>query len=181
MTSERECFVYIVLPGATEFVTAGRFRLIDEGEGGVGEFVYGRTYRARDDAVELDPVELRLSGQVYETARMDGFFGAIRDSMPDSWGRCMIECNAGLAELAEFDYLIQGPDDRAGALGFGLGVQAPEPRRLFNRTLVLGDLQREANAIVEDNREWAGPAGDRAEELLLLGTSMGGARPKAVV
>ena len=62
MTSERECFVYIVLPGATEFVTAGRFRWVDEGAGGAGAFVYGRSYRARDDAVELDPVELRLSG-----------------------------------------------------------------------------------------------------------------------
>ena len=27
MTSEDECFVYIVLPGETEFVTAGRFLL----------------------------------------------------------------------------------------------------------------------------------------------------------
>ena len=142
MTSERECFVYIVLPGATEFVTAGRFRWIDEGDGGVGEFVYGRSYRARDDAVELDPVELRLSGQVYETARMDGFFGAIRDSMPDFWGRRVIERNAGFAELVEFDYLMQGPDDRAGALGFGLGVEPPGPRRQFNRTLDLADLQR---------------------------------------
>ena len=181
MTSERECFVYIVLPGATEFVTAGRFRWIDEGDGGVGEFVYGRSYRARDDAVELDPVELRLSGQVYETARMDGFFGAIRDSMPDFWGRRVIERNAGFAELVEFDYLMQGPDDRAGALGFGLGVEPPGPRRQFNRTLDLADLQRAADTIVDDDREGAEPAGDRVEELLLLGTSMGGARPKAVV
>ncbi len=27
MTSEGECFVYIALPGETEFVTAGRFRV----------------------------------------------------------------------------------------------------------------------------------------------------------
>ena len=181
MTSERECFVYIVLPGATEFVTAGRFRWVDEGAGGAGAFVYGRSYRARDDAVELDPVELRLSGQVYETARMDGFFGAIRDSMPDFWGRRTIQRNAGFVELAEFDYLMQGPDDRAGALGFGLGVEPPGPRRLFYRTLDLDDLQRAADAIVADDREHTGPAGDRVEELLLLGTSMGGARPKAVV
>ena len=181
MTSERECFVYIVLPDATEFVTAGRFRWIDEGTGGVGEFVYGRSYRARDNAVELDPVELRLSDRVYETARMDGFFGAIRDSMPDFWGRRLIQRNAGLAELAEFDYLMQGPDDRAGALGFGLGVEPPGPRRLFNRTLELEDLQRAADAILDDDGDRAGSAGERAEELLLLGTSMGGARPKAVV
>ena len=181
MTSERECFVYIVLPDETEFVTAGRFRWVDDGDRGIGQFVYGRAYRERADAVEIDPVELHLSNRVYETARMDGFFGAIRDSMPDFWGRRVIERNAGLTELAEFDYLMQGPDDRAGALGFGLGVEPPGPRRLFNRTLDLEDLQRAADSVMEYDRGHAGPAGDRAEELLLLGTSMGGARPKAVV
>ena len=72
MTSERECFVYIVPPSATEFVTAGRFRWTEEGAAAVGRFVYGRSYRDRADAVELEPVELRLSTQVYETARMGG-------------------------------------------------------------------------------------------------------------
>ena len=182
MSSERECFVYIVPPGATEFVTAGRFRWTEEdGAGAVGRFVYGRTYRERADAVELDPVELRLSGQVYETARMEGFFGAVRDSMPDFWGRRVIERNAGFTELAEFDYLLQGPDDRAGALGFGLNVEPPAPRRRFNRTLDLARLQRAADAVVADDPHLAGSAGQQAEELLLLGTSMGGARPKTVV
>ena len=182
MSSERECFVYIVPPGATEFVTAGRFRWTEEdGAGAVGRFVYGRTYRERADAVELDPVELRLSSQVYETARMEGFFGAVRDSMPDFWGRRVIERNAGFTELAEFDYLLQGPDDRAGALGFGLNVEPPAPRRRFNRTLDLARLQRAADAVVADDPHLAGSAGQQAEELLLLGTSMGGARPKTVV
>ena len=181
MTSERECFVYIVLPDATEFVTAGRFRWVDDGDGGVGQFVYGRSYRERTDAVELDPVELRLSDRVYETGRLDGFFGAIRDSMPDFWGRQVIRRNAGLAEPGEFDYLMQGPDDRAGGLGFGPGVEPPGPRRLFNRTLELEDLQRAADAVLAGDRERAGPAGERVDELLLLGTSIGGARPKAVV
>ena len=181
MTSERECYVYIVLPDTTEFVTAGRFRWTDDGAGGVGRFVYGRTYRARADAVELDPVELRLSGRIYETARMDGFFGAIRDSMPDYWGRRVIERNAGLEDLAEFDYLMQGPDDRAGALGFGTDAAPPETRRRFNRTLDLARLQHAADAIFEQDPAQGGSARVRAEELLLLGTSMGGARPKAVV
>ena len=181
MTSERECFVYIVPPGATEFVTAGRFRWDDDGTAAVGRFVYGRSYRERADAVELDPVELRLSGEVYETARMQGFFGAIRDSMPDFWGRRVIERNAGFTELAEFDYLMQGPDDRAGALGFGLNVEPPAPRRRFNRTLDLARLQRAADALIADDPDFAGSVGQQIEELLLLGTSMGGARPKAVV
>ena len=181
MTSERDCFVYIVPPGATEFVTAGRFRWIDDGAAAVGQFVYGRSYRERADAVELDPVELRLSAEVYETARMQGFFGAIRDSMPDFWGRRVIERSSGSTELGEFDYLMLGPDDRAGALGFGPAVEPPAARRRFNRPLDLGALQQAADAVLADDREAAGASADRVEELLLPGTSMGGARPKAVV
>ena len=182
MTSERECYVYIVPPGATEFVTAGRFRITPAPEGGaVGEFVYGRRYLEREDAVELDPVELRLRRGPYETARMQGFFGAIRDSMPDFWGRRIIERNAGHTQLEEFDYLMQGPDDRAGALGFGLNVVPPVPKRVFNRALDLERLQVAADAIINDEPDIAGSAAGQTEVLILLGTSMGGARPKAVV
>jgi serine/threonine-protein kinase HipA len=181
MISERECYVYIVPPGETEFVTAGRLRVTEGAGGPVGAFVYGRSYRERPNAVELDPLELRLSGQVYETARMGGFFGAIPDAMPDFWGRRVIERNAGLTELEELGYLLQGPDDRAGALGFGLNVEPPAPQRQFNRTIDLERLQNAADAIVADDPDGAGSAGHQVEELLLLGTSMGGARPKAVV
>jgi serine/threonine-protein kinase HipA len=182
MTSERECYVYIVPPGTTEFVTAGRFRVSPTPDGeAVGEFVYGRRYLERDDAVELDPVELRLRKGLYETARMEGFFGAIRDSMPNSWGRRVIEKNTGHTQLEEFDYLIQGPDDRAGALGFGLNVEPPAPQRAFNRTLDLERLQVAADAVINDESDIAGSAAGQVEDLMLLGTSMGGARPKAVV
>ena len=143
--------------------------------------VYGRTYRERRDPVEIDPVELRLSNQIYETARMGGLFGAIRDAMPDFWGRRVIERNTGLTRLEEFDYLLQGADDRAGALGFGLNAEPPAAQRRFSRTLDLERLQRAADAVVTDDPDLAGSAGTQVEELLLLGTSMGGARPKAVV
>jgi serine/threonine-protein kinase HipA len=182
MTSEHECYVYIVPPGATEFVTAGRFRVSPTPDGeAVGEFVYGRRYLERDDAVELDPVELRLRRGLYETARMQGFFGAIRDSMPDSWGRRVIEKNTGHTQLEEFDYLMQGPDDRAGALGFGLNVEPPAQKRTFNRTLDLERLQVAADAVINDEPDIAGSAAGQMEDLLLPGTSMGGARPKAVM
>ena len=182
MTSERECFVYIVLPGETSFVTAGRFRVTPtRGGANVGSFVYGQSYLARANAVPLDPVELRLRRGPFETARMDGFFGAIRDAMPDSWGQRVIERHAGVAKLEGFDYLLQGPDDRAGALGFGLNVEPPAPRRKFNRTLDLGRLQQAADAVISDDPSLAGSAAQQVEEFLRLGTSMGGARPKVVV
>jgi hypothetical protein len=44
----------------------------------VGRFVYGRSYRARPDAVALDPINLPLSPQTYQTARLGGVFGALR-------------------------------------------------------------------------------------------------------
>lgn len=174
MTSSRECFVSIVLPGKTEPVLAGRLRVSQTYEGtSLGRFVYGRSYLDRPDAVELDPVELRLSGTVYETARMDGIFGAIRDSMPDYWGRHLIELGTGQAVFQEMDYLLAGPDDRAGALVFGTDTCLPEPRRVFHSIDDLPKLQAFADRVSLDD---VGPPG-----LADCLTSMGGARPKAVI
>ena len=182
MTSNHECYIYIMLPGSTEFITAGRFRVEQTGDDmPVGQFVYGRSYLQRPDALEFDPVELRFSDKTYETAQMHGFFGAIRDAMPDYWGRRVIEKHTGRVELEEFHYLMESADDRAGALGFGLDVEPPAPKRKFNRTLNLEQLQTEAEAIMNDDPLLSGSATDQVGELMLLGTSMGGARPKTVV
>lgn len=183
MTSEQTCFIYIVLPGTTEFVTAARFQITQTRNGiPIGELVYGKKYLSRSDAVELDPAELKLGQQQYQTAKMNGFFGAIRDAMPDYWGRKVIEHNS-LKHLEEFDYLLLGPDDRAGALGFGLNVEPPAPLHHFNKTLDLEKLQEIANIIINDGSIERIDHHDASqiEKLLLAGTSMGGARPKAVV
>lgn len=81
MSSERECFVYIVLAPRTEFVTAGRFRVTQTRDGvPLGQFVYGRSYLQRKDAVEFDPVELRLASRTYETVRIAVF--SARSAIP---------------------------------------------------------------------------------------------------
>jgi serine/threonine-protein kinase HipA len=180
-----ECFVYMTLPGETEAVTAGRFELATRRQGVVtGRFVYGRSYIARPNAVEIDPVALKLSSRVYETVLMKGVFGALRDAGPDYWGRRVIEKHSGLPEFGEIDYLLHSPDDRAGALGFGLGQTPPAPMRRFNQTIDLEKLQMLADALIRDDPPPSGMDAvglAQAEDLLLLGTSMGGARPKAVV
>ena len=59
MTSE--AFVYLMLPATTQFVTAGRIVLSTDPLGiTTGRFVYGRRYLAREDAVPIDPIELKL-------------------------------------------------------------------------------------------------------------------------
>ena len=181
MTSNTECYVYITLPRRTDFVTAGKFDLGKDRQGTpIGRFVYGRSYLARDDAVPIDPIELKLDGKTYENRLLNGVFGALRDASPDYWGRRVIEKHAGVAELAELDYLLRSPDDRAGALGFGLGQEPPAPRRQFNRTMDLEKLQAIADAIIEDEDLLNDPDAQQVYELL-GGTSMGGARPKTVV
>ena len=176
------CYVYITLPNQIEPITAGRFTLNTNRQGIViGRFVYGKTYLARHDALPLDPVELKLTSQVYETVVMNGVFGALRDASPDYWGRRVIERHVGQSQLGEIDYLLYSPDDRAGALGFGLNQTPPAPKRKFNQTLELAKLQDIATAIINDEELPVDPSETQALELMLAGTSMGGARPKAVV
>lgn len=181
MTSDRRCFVYIFLPGKVEPVTAGTFAV--QGGGGAlrGQFAYDQEYLEREDAVALDPVELHLSTQLHETARMEGFFGAIRDSMPDDWGRRMLERQKGLPRLEEFDYLMEGPDDRAGALGFGTTPTPPEDSHCFGSLGSLVRLQEVADAVARDAPVPADSDEERILSLLQAGTSMGGARPKVSI
>jgi len=183
MTSKRasECFVSITLPGSVSAVTAGRF-VLEESSGGVpyGRFVFGRSYLENPNAIDIDPVQLKLSESTYETFQLNGVFGALRDAGPDFWGRRVIEKRAGKPRLGELDYLLNSPDDRAGALGFGVHVAPAAPRRRFNRTLDLAKLQELAEALVTDDIP-ADPDAAQVQDLLLLGTSMGGARPKTVI
>jgi serine/threonine-protein kinase HipA len=179
--SPRECFVYITLPGKVSAITAGKFVLDQTGSGTpLGRFVYGQSYLQNREAVAIDPIELKLSNTTYRTVHLKGVFGALRDAGPDYWGRRVIEKHAGKTVLGEMDYLLDSPDDRAGALGFGLNNVPPAPLRKFNQTLDIAKLQGLADALIK-NEIPSDPAAPQVQELMLLGTSMGGARPKAVV
>lgn len=176
------CFVYITLPGEVLPVTAGKF-VLQPGKSGlpVGRFVYGKSYLARPDKAPIDPVDLKLSDRVYETRALKGVFGALRDAGPDHWGQQVLERHAGKPELSEIDYLLHAPDDRAGALSFGLSPAPPAESPSFNQIIDLERLQRIAMAVVNDEPLPDEPYKEQVADLMLVGTSMGGARPKTVV
>lgn len=185
MTSEgskSECFVYLTLPRETSSVTAGRFVLSTNRSGSsMGSFVYGKSYLSRSDAVEIDPIILKLGAGTYQNTRMGGIFASLRDAGPDFWGRRLIERHSGKPSLSEIDYLLESPDDRAGALGFGLNQKPPPPMRKFNKTIHLERLHAIAEKLVREQLHDLSDEDIQIQELLLIGTSMGGARPKAVV
>ena len=178
----RECYVYITLPGQTEQVTAGKFVLETSTNGvPIGRFVYGKSYLDRPNAVEFDPIELQLKDRPFDTTEMKGVFGALRDASPDYWGRELID-RQFVGKPDEMDYLLRSPDDRIGALGFGLNQIPPAPENRFNKMLELETLQAYAEEIVNEIKtKTENEDKKQVEKLLLLGTSMGGARPKAVV
>ncbi|WP_204319397.1 hypothetical protein, partial [Escherichia coli] len=80
----------------------------------------------------------------------------------------VIERHVGKPQLGELDYLLHSPDDRAGALGFGLNQLPPAPRREFNKTIQLTRLQELADAIKADDLPHTGAEAAQVEELLLV-------------
>jgi serine/threonine-protein kinase HipA len=179
MTSEREAYVYIQLPGTLDTVPAAllKVQILPDGTQ-IGRFRYGDRYLQRADAVALDPYRLPLDKAIYEFTQLKGIPGAVRDASPDAWGRRVIEhkLERAAGDLHEIDYLLHGPQDGAGYLSFGLKVEPPTPRRQYNRTHQLAELVAAAQAIEEGR-----PLPAHLLEHLDPGTSMGGARPKATI
>lgn len=182
MTSDRRIYVYVQLPQSLTMATAAYYELAERDGVRVGSFRYGRRYRERHDAVPLEPFELPLTDRALTTVKLNGIFGALRDALPDAWGRRVIERELGRAGLDEAEVLLHSPDDRAGALSFGLGQQPPGPFRAYNQAIDLERLLRIAERILNDDTA-AGPDPELAQVAALLrpGTAMGGARPKNVV
>ncbi len=179
MTSERQVYIYVQLPGTLDAIPAALLKIEKQFDGiYVGRFRYGDRYLQRQDAVAFDPFQLPLGRSVYEFTKLKGIPGAVRDAGPDAWGRRVIEhkLERSPGDLEELDYLLNGPQDGAGNLSFGLNADPPAPQRPYNRTHQLADLITATEAIEEGKRV---PV--HMLEQLEPGTSMGGARPKATI
>jgi serine/threonine-protein kinase HipA len=179
MTSERQAYIYVQLPGTLTTVPAALLKVEKLRDGTfVGRFRYGDRYLERKDAIAFDPFKLPLGTALQEFTKLKGIPGAVRDAGPDAWGRRVIEhkLERSPGDLEEIDYLLNGPQDGAGYLSFGLKLEPRAPKRHYNRTHQLAKLVEAAEAIEEGKRV---PV--HILEQLEPGTSMGGARPKATI
>lgn len=176
---DQSCYVYIQLPGTLEWVPCASLRVRQVAAGAFeGTFTYGKRYLQRQDVIALDEYHLPLSDKPHRVTKLKGIPGAVRDASPDAWGRRVIQAKLQRpeADIAEMEYLLNGPDDAAGNLRFGLTVQPPGPQRPHNRTHQLSALVDAARKLEEDGR-----LPQEVLEELEPGTSMGGARPKVTV
>ncbi|MEO0034226.1 MAG: hypothetical protein RLZZ501_249 [Pseudomonadota bacterium] len=174
----REAYVWIWLPGRTEPVVAGRLAR----EGALYVFNYGRSYLERADAIPIHLPELPLQRGALMPPPPLEMAGALRDASPDAWGRrVIINRLTGLkgdeAQAVEFDeltYLLHSGSDRIGALDFQASPDRHQPREAENATLA--ELLEAAERV--DRGEPIPPALDKA---LFHASSIGGARPKALI
>jgi serine/threonine-protein kinase HipA len=179
MTSERDCYIHVQMPGTLQTVPAALLAIEKLPDGTcVGRFRYGDRYLERPDAVALDPFELPLDNRLREFTTFKGVPGAVRDASPDFWGRKVIEhrLQRAAGDLEEIDYMVHGPADGGGYLSFSSGLPLKLTARKFNRTHQLAQLIQAA-ADIEEGK--AVP--QHLLEELEPGTSMGGMRPKATI
>lgn len=176
MTSEpKDAFVWCWLPGAGEPVVAGRLDTV----GDVVSFTYGRSYLERPNAMPLYLPELPLGDRPIDPLSGD-IAGCIADAGPDSWGqrvilnRLMGGQAEDTAELGRLTYLLESGSDRIGALDFQVSATQYVARTAAHATL--------EELLQSADRVQAGvPLSPALDEALLRGSSIGGARPKALL
>ncbi len=133
-----------------------------------------------DTGLELSPVHDKTSPGLqrpYDTTVFEGLHGIFNDSLPDGWGRLLIDRRArqlGIepSTLTPLDRLACVGSNGMGALCYAPSIEVWEAG---NDVVDLGQLASDAKRILE---------GDISEVLLTLGRaggSPGGARPKALI
>jgi serine/threonine-protein kinase HipA len=180
MTSNppRDAFVWVWLPQETLPVVAGR--IIREGVGFC--FLYCKSYISRKFAITLSQDELPLRAGSQSPLRGLSIAGCLRDAAPDAWGRRVIlnkltgnqGAGADPAELDELTYFLESGSDRIGGLDFQNAADEYVPRQ--HEGANLEELLTSAERVEEGI-----PLSPDLDQALQHGSSIGGARPKALI
>ncbi|WP_262712442.1 MULTISPECIES: type II toxin-antitoxin system HipA family toxin [unclassified Polaribacter] len=129
--------------------------------------------------LEISPFKLPLNSEIQKPKELffDGLFGVFNDSLPDGWGRLLVDryfLKKGIA-LPQIS-----PLERVTFIGTnGLGALQYKPQDLIAneryQNIDLDLIAKDMNVVLQ------GESSQVIEELLSLGGSSGGARPKIMV
>lgn len=138
-------------------------------------FEYDRDFMAR--GLELSPYRLPVGPGIVagDPLLWDGLMGLFEDSLPDGWGRLLMDRRATKAGVPAGTL---GPLDRlamVGARAMGALVYEPEVELEPPTVVSLPEVAAEVETVLE------GARGPDLERLIALGGSPQGARPKVLV
>ncbi len=127
--------------------------------------------------LELSPFKLPLKVGVIESSDrgFDGLFGVLNDSLPDGWGRLLLDrklMNTGLnpGTLSPLDRLCFVGSNGMGALSY----EPENPSSISHITNDLDEIDSEIQATLDENDAYV-------DDLFILGGSSAGARPKVLL
>ncbi len=177
-TPYKEAYVWVWLPGATEPIVAGKL----EADNDKLVFNYGKSYLNRKSAICLYAPELPLKAGVLPLFDGLSMPSCIRDAAPDAWGRRVIinkklglkGANTDTTNLSELTYLFESGSDRIGALDFQESPTEYVARAANN--VSMAELIESAHRV-----EQGVPLTPELDQALFHGSSIGGARPKALI
>jgi serine/threonine-protein kinase HipA len=157
---------------ASEQPTAGNM-----GNSLSGQFRYHPDFLKFSGRFALDPLLLPLGQNPYNADRADGVHGIFEDSLPDSWGRSIIENENNLdSSMSRAPILLQLSSNWLGALSYGSKPPAsfvnPSIDRLAD--LAEGAKKIESNDLGVNDAAWLCGVFNSLN-------SLGGSRPKILV
>jgi len=177
--SNSPLYVWVWLPHAADPVVGGRLDRL-EGTQTVA-FTYAESYLRNGSAISLYQPELPLRSGTFVPTGGKAIASCIRDAGPDAWGQRVIfarqqghigrEDDIGVIDV--LTYLAESGSNRIGALDF---QASPTEYVARTDTATLDELHRAADILDE-----GGELSRELSEALLRGSSIGGARPKALI
>ena len=131
------------------------------------------------NGLEISPFKMKLSNEILvpKEQHFDGLFGVFSDSIPDGWGKLLLDrkllsLGINLNDISPLDRLAYLDKNAVGAISY-----QPEYENDYNdlHQIDLDVISNEIETVLSGTSE------DVIEELFQLGGSSGGARPKIFV
>ena len=129
--------------------------------------------------IEISPIKLKLNNLINKADPIpfDGLFGVFADSLPDGWGKLLLDRALNARGVAVDDITVLDRLAYVGSNGMGALTYKPEIEYFGHEEfkIELDEIAKATKQIIN------GVASNVLDELYQLGGSSGGARPKILV
>lgn len=150
--------------------------ILAETKDGKGAFQYDREWLA--DGFSISPLSMPLNDKVFvpKSYTLEGLFGVFADSLPDGWGRLLVD---RMLLAKKIDIASVSSVERLGIVGTtGMGALEYFPELIGlteKEKMNLDELALECEKILKEE------SSENLDVLFQLGGSSGGARPKVLL